>query len=245
MLKDAYEGFAERYDWMKGRNPAREQFFRRLFDKHSVSKVLDCACGTGVDLIMFHEMGVSVFGSDLSDAMLAQARKRIAESQAEIPVQNADFCELAKHFKMDFDAVVCLTSAIDEPLEDAETLRALLSMKSVLRPGGILVFDQGNSEASMRNPPHFDPVVNNRDYTRLFVIDYAGNIQTFNIFDFVHTQEITDFHYTTVRIRIRLQDSWRKILSESGFDKVEYFGDWESTPYDKESSRRLIVVAQK
>ncbi len=118
-------------------------------------------------------------------------------------------------------------------------------MKSVLRPGGTLVFDQGNSDASVGNPPRFDPVVNNRDHTRLFVIDYSGDIQTFNIFDFVHTREICDFHYTTVRIRVRLQDSWKKLLSEAGFDLVEVFGDWESTPYDKESSCRLIVVAQK
>jgi ubiquinone/menaquinone biosynthesis C-methylase UbiE len=68
MSKDAYEGFAEWYDWMKEKNPAREQFFRKLFVKHNVSKVLDCACGTGQDLIMFHMMGFLVFGSDLSDS---------------------------------------------------------------------------------------------------------------------------------------------------------------------------------
>ena len=141
--------------------------------------------------------------------------------------------------------MVCLSNAINEPLEDAETLRALRSMKSVLRSGGILVFDQGQSDASMRNPLRYDSVLNDRDYTRFFVIDYAGNIQTVNIFDFVHTEENTDSYHATVRIRIRLQDSWKKLLGEVGFDKVEFFGDWKSTPYNKESSRRLIVVAEK
>jgi ubiquinone/menaquinone biosynthesis C-methylase UbiE len=47
MPEDTYEGFAARYDWMKAPNPAREHFFRQLFAKHGVSKVLDCACGTG------------------------------------------------------------------------------------------------------------------------------------------------------------------------------------------------------
>lgn len=245
MLKDTYEGFAERYDWMKGRNLDREQFFQQVFAKHGVSKILDCACGTGEDLIMFQGMKFSVFGSDLSDAMLTQARKNIAEAHVEIPVQKADYCELQKYYKMEFDAVVCLSNAINEPLEDAETLRALRSMKSVLRVGGILVFDQGQSDASMRNPPRFDPVINNRDYTRFFVIDYSDDIQTVNIFDFTHTQDTSDFHYTIVRIRIRLQDSWKELLGEVGFKKVEFFGDWNLTPYDKESSRRLIVVAQK
>ena len=110
---------------------------------------------------------------------------------------------------------------------------------------GLLVFDQGLADASMQNPPRFDPVINNRDFTRFFVIDYGENIQTVNIFDFIHTQNANDFHHTTVQIRIRLKDSWEKLLGEVGFKKVEYFDDWNLNPYDKESSRRLICVAQK
>ena len=244
MSKDTYEGFAQRYDWIKEDNPAREQFFRQLFVKHRVSKVLDCACGTGRDLIMFHGMGAAVFGSDLSNAMLTQARKNTAEAQVEIPIQKANYCELPEHYDTEFDAVVCLSNSINEALEDAETLRALRSMKSVLRTGGILVFDQGQTDASMRNPPRFVPIVNNRDFTRFFVIDYAGDIQTVHILDFIHTQETCDFQQVTVRLRIRLQDSWNHILREAGFAEVEFFGDWDSMPYDREPSRRLIAVAK-
>ena len=75
---DAYESFAERYDWMKQDNPARQESFRQLFAKHEVTKVLDCACGTGRDLVMFHALGLQAFGSDLSDAMLS-SHARISE----------------------------------------------------------------------------------------------------------------------------------------------------------------------
>ncbi|MEZ4601186.1 MAG: methyltransferase domain-containing protein [Syntrophotaleaceae bacterium] len=245
MGADAYEGLAARYDWMSSNNPARERFFLELFKKYGVSRVLDCACGTGEDLLMFHRMADSLWGSDLSDAMLARARQKIIEAKAEIPLLKADYRELPKHFQTEFDAVVCLSNAINEPLEDTETVRALLSMKSVLRSGGILVFDQGQSDVSMRNSLRFDPVVNNRDYTRFFVIDYAGDIQTINIFDFIHTEQSTDFFHSTIRVKIRLQDSWWQMLGEAGFEKVAFFGDWKMTPYDRESSRRLIVVAEK
>lgn len=245
MPEDAYEGFAARYDWMKAPNPAREQFFRRLFAKHRVSKVLDSACGTGQDLIMFHGMGVEVFGSDLSDAMLAQARKNIAQAQVQIPIQKADYGELPKHYDAQFDALVCLSNSINEPLEDTETLRALRSMRAVLRGGGILVFDQGQTDASMRNPPCFAPVVNNRDFTRLFVMEYSGHVQTVHILDFIHTEDQYDFKHATVRIRIRLQDSWTAILGQAGFRSVSFFGGWDGSPYDKESSGRLIGVAEK
>ena len=241
MTKATYEGFAERYDWMKPENPARQAFFRQLFARHNVTKVLDCACGTAKDLLMFHSMGFEVYGSDLSDAMLAQARMNVGD--AAIPLQKADYRELPDAYDERFDAVVCLSNSINEPLEDAETLRALRSMRAVLNGGGILVFDQGQTDASMRNPPRYVPILNNRDFTRFFVIEYAGDIQTVNIYDFTHTEDTCDFQQSSVQIRIRLLDSWKRILREAEFQQMDFFGSWEGATYDKESSRRLIAVA--
>ncbi len=243
MTQDPYEGFAERYDWVKDEDPIRREFFEHLFAEHRVTKVLDCACGTGRDLLMFHSMGLEVFGSDLSDSMLAQARKNLG--QVDVPLRKVDYGRLAENYDVEFDAVVCLTNSINEPLEDAETLRALRSMKSVLRRGGILVFDQGQTDASMREPPRFVPVVNNRDLTRFFVIDYAGDVQTVRIFDFVHTEEQSGFRQACVRIRVRLLDSWSQMLQVAGFSSFDFFGDWKRTPYSKETSRRLIGVSRK
>jgi ubiquinone/menaquinone biosynthesis C-methylase UbiE len=243
MKEDPYAGFAARYDWMKGEEPVRRAFFEQLFAGYGVTQVLDCACGTGRDLLMFHTMGLEVSGSDLSEAMLAQAWENLGD--VDIPLQKADYRCLPAHYDGQFDAVVCLSNSINEPLEDAETLRALQSMNAVLRSGGILVFDQGQTDASMRDPPRFAPVVNNRDFTRFFVIDYAGEIQTVHIFDFVHTEERSDVYQASVQIRIRLLDSWRQVLRTSGFSRFDFSGDWHGTPYSKETSRRLIAVAVK
>lgn len=241
---DTYQGFAERYDWMKQESPARRVFYRQLFAEHGVAKVLDCACGTGQDLIMFHLLGLKVFGSDLSDAMLSQTRKNLRQAEISLPIQKADYRELPSHWDTQFGAVVCLANSINEQLEDAEALRAIRSMKSVLLPRGILVFSQAQTDAYMQNPPVFEPIVNDRDFTRLYTMAYAGNIQTVNIFDFVHTAEASDFQYWSVRLRIRLQDSWNEILQAVGFSEVRFYGEWDATPYSKESSRGLIGVAE-
>ena len=242
MIEDTYEGFAERYDWMKQDDPARRVFFQALFRKHKVTTLLDCACGTGRDLLMFHSMGLEVSGSDLSDSMLVTARKNVGDTN--IPVRKVDFSELPENYDQKFDAVICLTNSINEPLEDAETLRALLSMKGVLGSEGILVFDQGQTDASLQDPPAFVPVVNNRDYTRFLTMEYTGDIQTVNIFDFIHTEHTSDFQYSSVRIRIRLQDSWNAILRQAGFSEIDFYGGWDGTSYNKESSQRLICVAK-
>ena len=93
----------------------------------------------------------------------------------------------------------------------------------------------------------FDAVVclNNRDFTRFFTMAYADDIMTVNIFDFIHTEDISDFSRSSVRIRIRLLDSWLEMLHTAGFETVSCFGDWAAAPYDKQESRRLIVVAEK
>jgi SAM-dependent methyltransferase len=169
----------------------------------------------------------------------------VAKAGLSIPIQKADFRHLSSHFDARFDAVVCLSNSINELLDEAEVLQALQSMRDVLRDGGILVLDQGQTDASMEDPPQFAPVVNERDFSRLFVMDYVQERMRVHIFDFVHTEDLRDFRYNSVWLCIRLQDDWQRLLGQVGFTKTEFFGDWEGTDYDKEQSKRLIVVAQK
>lgn len=244
LSRDTYEGFAKRYDWMVSEEPVRRRFFQRLFANHGVKKVLDCACGTGHDLIMLNSIGCEVFASDLSEAMLGQARKKLLAAGIDVPLVQADFRHLPDYFDIQFDGVVCLTNSINEVLTDEETLQELQSMKSVLREGGVLIFDQGQTDATMKNPPKFDLVVNNRDWTRFFVLEYSGDVMTVNIFDFIHTEATSDFKHAKVYVRIRLQDSWAKLLREAGFSDVGLFENWNCKPYNKATSRRLIVVAK-
>jgi len=59
--------------------------FRRVFDEGGVRSVLDCACGTGHDLVLFEKLGFEVVGSDISGAMLGRVRKNLTGLGFEIP----------------------------------------------------------------------------------------------------------------------------------------------------------------
>ena len=143
MTHDLYEGFADRYDlFFNGfgeHDPVVVELFRKLFAENQVRSVLDCACGTGHDLVLFHSLGCQVFGSDLSESMLAQARKNLTERDVKVPLQKVDYRELPQHFNRQFDAVVCLSSSILHMPNETEVLRAFRSMRDVLRDGGIMV----------------------------------------------------------------------------------------------------------
>lgn len=240
---DRYKDFAERYDWMKDNNSDRDNFFKVLFSKHNSRSILDCACGTGSDLIYFKSLGLDAYGSDLSDAMLVQSKRKVDHQKVQIPIIKADFCNLNDYYDSKFDVVVCLSNAINEIHDEAAVIQALTSMKSVLKAGGLVVLDQGQTDASMKNPPKYAPVANKRDFSRLFVLDYPDNFMDVQVFDFIHTDKELDFKQSFFRISIRLKDDWVRLLSKAGFSKVDYYGDWQFTPYDKLSSQRLILVA--
>jgi len=175
---DPYAGLADRYDPFfteDGPSSQERAFYRQLFAEHGVKHVLDCACGTARDLLLLHDLGCSVMGSDLSPAMLAQARRTLRTREHGAPLIRADYRRLP--FRCEpgaFDAVVCLSSSILEMPTEGELVSALRSMHRVLREGGVLVLTQGTTHRQLRERPRFVLERNDERATRLFVIDYLG-----------------------------------------------------------------------
>ena len=61
---------------------------------------------------MLSEMGFDVCGSDYSASMLDVARKNLERRGKAIPLRQCDFRYLERQFDAEFDAVVCLTTAL-------------------------------------------------------------------------------------------------------------------------------------
>ena len=85
--------------------------------------------------------------------MLNIAKKRIDENRLKIPLFREDYQLLENTFSGKFDAVVCLTNAINEP--EVDVIKALNSMKNVLSENGIIVFDQGQTDFMMKINENF------------------------------------------------------------------------------------------
>ncbi len=245
---DTYSGIAERYDRFYGEfgehDPAVAEFFSALFTEHCVSSVLDCACGTGRHLHLFHVLGCSATGSDVSSAMLAQARRNLAQSGVEAPLLEADYRKLPDCFAQRFDAVVCLSSSILHMPDDDQVVCALRSMREVLRCEGILILTQGTTDKQWREQPRFILAVNNERFSRLFVIDYEGNGARYNILDISHADADWGLEVWSVEYRnVLLRDDYQRLLRVAGYRTVEFYGSYGFDPYDPRESDHLIVVA--
>ncbi|OGO62239.1 MAG: hypothetical protein A2030_11575 [Chloroflexi bacterium RBG_19FT_COMBO_50_10] len=248
MNADTYKDFAERYDLSFGQfgehDPQGVEFYRQLFAETDIHSVLDCACGTGRHLELFHSLGCEVTGSDISEAMMAQAEKNLAEHGLEIPMRQADFHDLPHYFDRRFDAVVCL-SAIGFMPDETECLKAFKSMFEVLRDGGLLVLTAMPTDRQWKEKPRFHLVTNTRDFSRLFVIDYEEHAARYTILDICHSEERGELKVWSAELQVFLPDAQERLLKAAGFQRVDFYGSFDFTPYNKEISDSLIAVAYK
>ena len=130
-----------------------------LLHKHNVKTVLDAAAGTGVDSIMLLEAGFQVKSVDLSDQMLAEARKerlkRLEDPRfKDWEIGRGDWLDLdnvektVEHPPGGYDAVICIGNSfahLPDPTGDqADHKRAISNFHKLLRPGGVLIVDHRN-----------------------------------------------------------------------------------------------------
>jgi len=248
MISDPYKDFADKYDLFSGgfgnHSDDYKEFFSSIFQKHNVERLLDCACGTGNDLYLFKSLGIDVIGSDISESMLDQAKKNFHSVGENIELHQLDFRHLDTHFKNKFDCVCCLSTSIWHLPNEDEVVKAYSSMKSVLTQNGILIISQGTSDKQWSEKPRFIIARDNKEITRLFVIDYPEKGMIFNVVDIIRDGEVSRVESWSMNYaQVLMQDDHQRLLSEAGFGTIEFFGSYNLDPYDKEKSNRLIAIA--
>jgi demethylmenaquinone methyltransferase/2-methoxy-6-polyprenyl-1,4-benzoquinol methylase len=89
MVKDPYKKIAKTYDrYVEPSIAVIRQIGIKMCTPREGIHVLDVGCGTGTNLMLYHEAGCNVFGVDLSPAMVEVAQKKLGD-RAEIRLGDA------------------------------------------------------------------------------------------------------------------------------------------------------------
>lgn len=244
-MNDIYEKFAFDYDEfgsIENYLGDEKDFFNRLFDKHKVKTILDCACGTGQHLYMLSQLGYQLWGSDYSFSMLDVAKKNLQQYGLNIPLYQCDFRYLEKEFNICFDAIVCLTTSLPHLHTDDGLLLAIKSMKNRLNSGGLLVFTSGTTHYNL-TLPSVEVVINREDFSRIFIKENDNYLQNIHVLDIHHSPCRLEHNQYDIVYRILLDNDYRNLLIQAGFSDIQIYGGYDMSVYDK-SSQRLIVVAK-
>ena len=151
MSASQYDDFASDYAWMLSDErmtgePFAEAHRPLLESLPPGARVLDCACGIGVQALAVARHGYRVWGSDASAGMVAEAQRRAREARLDVPFAACAWEDLPEHFAEPFDLAFCMGNAIGHCRGEADMLRSLAGIHAVLKPGGCLVLDTRNWE---------------------------------------------------------------------------------------------------
>lgn len=222
------------------------------FARAADGPVLDLGAGTGRVALALAAAGHEVVALDLSDAMLAIARSRAAESGASIEFVHADM--RAFDIGREFALVVCPRGGMRHLLALDDQIAMLQAVRRHLAPDGRFIADLP-SWHTLEWQPEPGPLIH--EWTRR---DAAGRavtkLSSAHPDPATQTQQLTLVfdvaeHDGALRRRIASMDlyTYTRRELELLFDRVGlepdgWYGDYDLTPYGSESIR-IISVARR
>ncbi len=265
--RDFYDRQAALYEAMNDwptRLSLELPFILRALEQAHTQAVLDVACGSGHHAIALAREGYTVYGTDISPEMIAQARCHAAQAHVSVQFERHGFTELGTHLASStFDAVLCLGNSLPHVLTEVEQLGALKAMRDRLRQGGVLVLQNLNYDLRWKDRPRFfalnPALLDGRllliwrmaDYhdpgTRVAGLDEPcpePGLITFHIATIA--QDVQGQWQATVKSTLQRPLFARELnhwLTQVGFEDVRLFGGMDGRAFDPESSPDLVIVA--
>ena len=170
MTDEQYDDVAGTYEWLfdddlLSGEPFLTPYAHVLERLTPGSRVLDCACGIGVEAIALARRGFDVTGTDISPGMIEQARRRGRDAGVDVRWQVCAWEDLPQHLDGGYDLVICKGNSLVHAEGPQGTIAALRAMWQMLRPGGEIVVGTRNFEHLRTARPHIEvwPVRVHRD----------------------------------------------------------------------------------
>ncbi len=128
--------------------------WKQFFADRRIQTLLDVSVGTGSMTLPLQELGIEIFGSDLSESMLARCRAKAEAKQKPVVLKQSDFRDLSCWKGQQFDCVASTGNALGY-VSEADILVTLKQMDSLVKPGGYICFDSRNWEKIQREKQRF------------------------------------------------------------------------------------------
>lgn len=241
-LTDIYERLV---DWPK-RLHHEEPFYRALLDRAGARSVVDVACGTGRHAAMFRSWGLRVEGADISPHMIERARTMFGEADGLRWVVRGFDDSIAP--EQPFDVAVCVGNSLALASDMSEAERAIQQMCRAVGDGGLIAIHVLNlwrlpdgpcvwQKHQLADLPQGKVMiakgihrVGSRGYVDLLVTPLASPEET-------HSESIRLLGFESAGLA--------SMARQAGAAAVEFYGGYQSQPYDRDQSVDLIMVARR
>lgn len=212
--------------------------------------LLELACGTARVALTLARAGFQVTGLDLSDSMLAEARRKCAQERLYVEFVQADIrsFELGRRFPL-----VILPANVLCHLLELEDLEALLGcVHAHLEAEGRFIIDVFNPrldlllrDPEMRYPHREYPDPDGKGTVRVTesnCYDRASQINHIKLFYDLpdRKEELVE----DLTMRMYFPQELDALLGYNGFQIEAKYGDYDRSPFGSESPKQIIICRQ-
>lgn len=224
-------------------NPAEGDydFYVRLAGDKPLA-ILDMGSGTGRLSLKLAARGHRVTGADPAPGMMLAARAKPGAEAVTWVAGDAASLALATRF----DLIVMTGHVFQVFLEDDDIRAALSNLRRHLAPGGRIAFETRNP--AVREWESWTPALTREQIAVPDIGPVTVHYDMTGADDrFVHFDTHFDFGdgdkvVAPTTLRIMDQATLARLLAESGLKPLDWFGDWDHSPF-RPDSPEIIVVA--
>jgi SAM-dependent methyltransferase len=241
-LTDVYEAMI---DWPK-RLANEETFYRDLFRRIGAQNIVDVACGTGRHAAMFRLWGLRVEGADISPTMIERARTAFGQPPG-LRWSVRGFDEVIEADEP-VDATICVGNSLAVAPDMATVELAIAQMLAVVRDGGVAVVHVLNLWRLPDGPVVWQKcqraTLSGKDVLIVKGVHRSGG-RGFVELVVSSLDDDVAMRSQSVPILGLEAGGLEQMARESGAREVQFFGDYDATPYDRSASVDLLMVARK
>lgn len=256
--KTAYEGVAEFYDATPPYLSRADIPFYVEEAQRAGGRVLELGCGTGRILIPTAAAGCEIVGVDLSEAMLARCRAKLAqqrpETQRRARVTQASMTDF--DLGQQFSLVTIPFRGFQHLLTVEQQIDCLQSVREHLRPEGRLVLDVFQPKFRMLHDPQYmqeteefaeTSLADGRRFRRTFRIAAYRRAEQINEVELAFYVTERDGHQDVIRQTIPMRYFFRyeleHLLGRCGFRVEALYGDFDRSTLRDDSPEMIFTAA--
>lgn len=223
----------------KNRDDQEAQFFidnlSDFLGMTATDKVLDLACGKGRHSIYLNRKGLNVVGVDLSKESIAFAHQYENER---LRFAVHDMRQVFSDSSFDF--ILNLFTSFGYFDRDEENLQAIKAATANLKPNGRLVIDFLNPRKVIQEMISYE-VKEIED----IVFHIHKEVKDNFIIKSIKFEDNHQHYHFEERVKAIYCTDFKQYFKEAGLELLHTFGDYQLSPYHKDSSERMIFVVEK
>ncbi|MBU06061.1 MAG: methyltransferase domain-containing protein [Gammaproteobacteria bacterium] len=219
------------WDWEAGlrkEGVTLDKFLVSQLGRPGPYSLLDCSCGIGTQAIGLALQGHQVHATDLSPVSIDCARRESADFDVSMTFGVADFRELSATISDTFDVVISCDNSFAHCLRDDDLAAALVSIKTSLKVGGLMLLSVRDYEALVADKPRFnnEHVRDMSDGRRVAfqLWDWASDGRSYHNHQFLikETDGEYDVKHFETKLRALLRDEVITAAKDAGYKEVSW-----------------------